>query len=410
MPGARDAPDARGGLFSPKVLQELDKENVVNTPARKLRAAAGSAAGFKVFQQEEGLTTTTTSSSSFSRPSATKKDAPTASHLSSELSRAESEAARLRATVANLEEGNQLLREERGSLQSRLAKRDAAVSAMKDDLAAAARRDGGLREELDRLRGELDTASREAEARAAGGEAQAQWAREKEALEGRVRDLEAQASSSGRRCVALAAERDLLVEESARRDREHGSAVAALREDIQALHRRTTADLGDWKQRHRQEVCAKRALQGQLDRLVAASELITRVAEKQAVMEASLQEVCGLLSQEVALAEEGGAGRGGAARAVEGVLEHVLGRVFQAADAPSGAGEGQEGEDEEDEERRKEREAEQELNKEASASLGEELERLTADMVRVFGVCVRALFPVPRCEPRAKHRVIIAAA
>lgn len=382
-------------MLSPGVLQELDKENVVNTntstntstPARKLRSAAAATssagtAGFKVFQQQEGSLAT------FARPSTTKKEAPTqsavvASRLSAELSRAESEAARLRATVANLEEGNQLLREERGSLQSRLAKRDAAVSAMRDDLAAAARRDSGLRDELDLLKGELDTASREAEARAAGNEAQAQGALEKEALERRVSDLEAQAAASGRRCVALAAERDLLVEESARRDREYGSAVAALQEDIQALHRRTTADLGDWRQRHRQEVCAKKALQEQLDRLIAASELIARVAEKQAVMEASLQEVCGLLSREVVvLADEGGGG-GGAATVVDGVLEHVLGRVFQAVAAadPSGVGEGEE-EDEEDEERRKEREAESELNKEASESLGKELQRLTADMVR----------------------------
>eukprot|EP00752_Nemacystus_decipiens_P002846 g2651.t1 len=405
MPGARDAPDARGGsgFVSPKVLQDLDnKENVVNTPARKpLRSAAAAGAsasgtgGFKAFRQDRGLITSVSSG----HPPATQAETPTGSHLhlASELSRAEAEAARLRATVADLEESSQLLREERGSLQSRLAKRDAAASTMKDDLAAAARRDGSLREELDRLRKERDAAaasSREADTRAAAGdEAQARWAREKDALEGRVRELEAQAASSGRRCVALAAERDLLVEESARRGREHGATVAALREDIQALHRRTTADLGDWKQRHRQEVCAKRALQGQLDRLVAASELITRVAEKQAVMEASLREVCGLLSQEAVLAANEGGGGGGdggenAARAVEGALEHVLGRVFQAVDASSGAREGQWQDVEEDEKRRKEKETDRELNEQASASLGEELERLTADMetLRKFGV------------------------
>lgn len=390
MPGARDATDAR------VVLQELDKEKVVNintnTPSRttgKLRpaaAAAAAGAGFKVFQGEESLATP-------ARSSTAKKERPTASRLASDLSRAESEAARLREQCQNLEEGNQLLRQERGSLQSRLAKRDASVSAMKDELAAAARRDSSLREELDRLQEELDTASasrEEADALAAAGDggAQAQqWALEKEALEGRISDLETQAASSGRRCVALAAERGLLVEESARRKKEHGAVVAALQEDIQALHRRTTADLGDWRQRHRQEVCAKKALQGQLDRLVTAGELIARVAEKQAVMEASLQEVCGLVSAEEALAEDGGReGGSSSARVVEGVLEHVLGRVFQAAAAPSGVGD--EGQEEGQEERRKEREAERELNKEESASLGEELEKLTADMVRACVCCV----------------------
>lgn len=411
MPGPRDATDARG-LFSPGVLQEIDKENV-NTPARKLRSAAAAAAaagctasttvGFKAFQHEGSAAV------ALGRPSATKKETPTASsRLASELSRAESEAARLKATVENLEEGTQLLREERGSLQSRLAKRDTAVSAMKDDLRAASRRESSLREELGRLKEELDdsASSREAAvaaALAAGGEAQRaqqvqqqqQWALEKQALEGRVGDLEAQAAASGRRCVALAAERDLLAEESARQVSEHGSAAAALRSEIQTLHRRTTADVGDWRQRYRQEVCAKKALQGQLDRLVAASELVARVAEEQAVLEDSLQEVCGLLSQQqqeeaaVAVLAEGGGGEG--ERAVDGVLEHVLGRVFQAADdaaaaasaSPAPSSVRKEEEEGEDEERRREREAERALNREASASLGEELEKLTAEMVRV---------------------------
>lgn len=457
MPGAQDAAAARG-LVSSGVLQQLDKENVINTPrtpdSRRHQlgsaAAAGAAgcAGFKVFQEEgEGT----------ARPSVIKSKRPAGSQLAAELSHAESEAARfkeearrtqqaldertelvqqlkasrastkqrytallqshdeatkelallrtqqldhdspdtgvggnierLNATVENLETNNQLLREERGSLQARLAKRDAAVSAMKNDIIAATGRDQGLREEVDRLQEELDAASTEADALAGGNGAQAQWALETEALGARISDLETQAESSGRRCVALAAERDLLAEETARREREHGPAVVALQEEIQALHRRTTADLGDWRQRHRQEVCAKKAVQGQLDRLVAASESIARLAEKQAVFEASLQEACALLSQAV-LAEEGGGGGGeggdSAARAVEGVLEHVLGRVFEATTAPGGVEEGEE----EDEEERKEREAERGLSEEASANLGEELEKLTADMVRMCGVCV----------------------
>lgn len=281
---------------------------------------------------------------------------------------------RLRATVENLETNNELLREERGSLQTRLAKRDAAVSAMKADLAAATQRDNALRQEADRLREELDAA---AAAPKAG--AQAQWDLDKEALEARIGELETQAASSGRRCVELVADRDLLAEESARREKEHVSTVASLRSEMQGLHRRTTADLGDWRQRYRQEVGAKKALEGQLERLVGASESVTRVIEKHAVLETSLQEAYGMLSQAVLAEERGGGGEEEeAARVVEGVLEHLLGRVYQATAATSGDDE----EEGEDEEGRKEREADRRLSKEASDNLGEELEKLTADMVR----------------------------
>ncbi|CAM9301305.1 unnamed protein product [Ectocarpus fasciculatus] len=447
MPGARDAASG-GGLFSPGVLQQLDKENVVNTPARTpdrrrklgsaIRGTSTSAAapgvGFKVFQQQGEAT---------ARTSVAGQEA---SQLAADLSRAESEVARLkeearqsrraldernevveqlktskantkqrytallqsheeankelallrtqkldsssdsgsgsverlRATVENLETNNELLREERGSLQTRLAKRDAAVAAMKADLAAAAQRDDALRQEADRLREELDAA--------AGGDggAQAQWALDKEVLEARIGELETQAASSGGRCVELVAERDLLAEESARREKEHASTVASLRSEMQGLHRRTTADLGDWRQRYRQEVGAKKALEGQLERLVGASESVTRVIEKHAVLEASLQEAYGLLSQAV-LAEERGGGEEeeDATRVVEGVLEHLLGRVFQAT--ATSCDEEEEGEDAEG---RKEREADQRLSKEASDNLGEELEKLTADMeaLRSFGL------------------------
>ncbi|CAN0031922.1 unnamed protein product, partial [Ectocarpus sp. 13 AM-2016] len=286
---------------------------------------------------------------------------------------------RLKATVENLETNNELLREERGSLQTRLAKRDAAVSAMKADLVAAAQRDDALRQETDRLREELDAAA----AAAAKAGAQAEWDLDREVLEARIGELETQAASSGSRCVELVAERDLLAEESARREKEHASTVASLRSEMQGLHRRTTADLGDWRQRYRQEVGAKKALEGQLERLVGASESVTRVIEKHAILEASLQEAYGLLSQAV-LAEEGGGGgqEEEAARVVEGVLEHLLGRVFQAT---ATSGDEEEGEDEEG---RKEREADRRLSKEASDNLGEELEKLTADMeaLRSFGL------------------------
>ncbi|CAN0346127.1 unnamed protein product, partial [Ectocarpus sp. 8 AP-2014] len=447
MPGAREA-GSGGGLFSPGVLQQLDKENVVNTPARTpdrrrklgsaIRGTSSSAAagvGFKVFQQQGEAST---------RTSVAGQEA---SQRTTDLSRAESEVARLKeearqarralderkemveqlkaskantkqrytallqsheeankelallrtqkldsssdsgsgsverltTTVENLETNNELLREERGSLQTRLAKRDAAVSAMKADLAAAEQRDDALRQEADRLREELDAA-----AAASKAGAQAQWDLDKEALEARIGELETQAASSGRRCVELVAERDLLAEESARREKEHASTVASLRSEMQGLHRRTTADLGDWRQRYRQEVGAKKALEGQLERLVGASESVTRVIEKHAVLEASLQEAYGLLSQAVLAEERGGGGQEEeAARVVEGVLEHLLGRVFQAT-----ATSGDEEEEGEDEEGRKEREADRRLSKEASDNLGEELGKLTADMeaLRSFGL------------------------
>ncbi|CAM9165342.1 unnamed protein product [Ectocarpus sp. 4 AP-2014] len=448
MPGARDA-GSGGGLFSPGVLQQLDKENVVNTPARTpdrrrklgsaIRGTSSSAAagvGFKVFQQQGEATARTSMAGQEN------------SQLATDLSRAESEVARLkeearqarraldernemveqlkaskantkqrytallqsheeaneelallrtqrldsssdsdsgsverlRATVENLETNNELLREERGSLQTRLAKRDAAVSAMKTDLAAAAQRDDALRQEVDRLREELNAAA----AAASKAGAQAQWDLDKEPLEARIGELETQAASSGRRCVELVAERDLLAEESARREKEHASTVASLRSEMQGLHRRTTADLGDWRQRYRQEVGARKALEGQLERLVGASESVTRVIETHAVLEASLQEAYGLLSQAVLAEERGGGGQEEeAARVVEGVLEHLLGRVFQAT-VTSGDKE----EEGEDEEGRKEREADRRLSKEASDNLGEELEKLTADMeaLRSFGL------------------------
>ncbi|CAM9394672.1 unnamed protein product [Ectocarpus sp. 12 AP-2014] len=448
MPGARDA-GSEGGLFSPGVLQQLDKENVVNTPARTpdrrrklgsaIRGTSSSAAagvGFKVFQEQgEAI-------------AGTSMAGQEASQLATDLSRAESEVARLKeearqarralderndmveqlkaskantkqrytallqsheeankelallrtqkldtssdsgsgnverlkATVENLETNNELLREERGSLQTRLAKRDAAVSAMKADLAAAAQRDDALRQESDRLREELDAAAAAAAAKAG---AQAEWDLDREALEARIGELETQAACSGRRCVELVAERDLLAEESARREKEHASTVASLLSEMQGLHRRTTADLGDWRQRYRQEVGAKKALEGQLERLVGASESVTRVIEKHAVLEASLQEAYALLSQAVLAEERGGGGQEEeAARVVEGVLEHLLGRVFQAT---ATSGDEEEGEDEEG---RKEREAERRLSKEASDNLGEELEKLSADMeaLRSFGL------------------------
>ncbi|CAM9698742.1 unnamed protein product, partial [Hapterophycus canaliculatus] len=361
-------------MFSPGVLRQLDKENVVNTPARtpdRRRNNLGSASaarstGFKVFEGDGEVIT---------RPSISKKERPEASQLAADISHAKAEATRfkqaaiqaqralgernelvqqleaskastkqrytallhsheeankelallrtqqlsndasggdierLKATIENLETNNELLREERGSLQTRLAKRDAAVADIKADLAEAERREASLREQLSSLQEELDTASREAEALAAGNGAQARWSLEKAALDARVSEVETLAESAGGRCIALTAERDLLAEELARREKEHGATVSALQEEMQGLYRRTAADLGDWRQRYRQEVGAKKAVQGQLERLVGASESVASVFEKHAVLEASLQEAYGLLSQAV-IAEENRDGGG----------------------------------------------------------------------------------------------------
>ena len=432
MSGARDT--GRGALFSQDVLRQLDKENVntTNVPAglgRTPDRRRGKAnAGFKVFQAEGDESRPSTfkkdkppsqleADLSLAKSEAAKykeefrlaqraldsrnervrdlKSTTASTNLRytallkshEEVNKevgllrtqlvngggGDGNVERLKARIENLETNNELLREERSSLETRLGKREAAMAKTKTDLAAAAHRESALREEAKGLREELDEALRDTTARADAqnqaasdtGAGQAQWALEKASLDAQIGELEAQLLASGRRCASVAAERAVLAEEATRRENERNSAVAALQDELRSLHHRTSADLGDWQRRHREAVGARKAVEEQLERFVGGSKSVALVAEKQAALKASLQEACGLLSQAV-LAESAGVDGGAVGlgphsteRVVEGVLENILGGVFERV-KEAGAGEDEE---------------------EATAMLGV-MEELSAKMVR----------------------------
>lgn len=432
MSASRDT--ASGKLFSPGVLQQLDKENVTaaNLPGRtpdRTRGKGGSV-GFKVFQDESEAARPPTSKKERSHLQLAAVLTPTELEVSrykeqyhqaqrtlnaqsqriqelkattasanerctallksneeatNELTLLRNQLARGRAGIDNvdrlkfmaegLETGNELLRQERSSLEARLARRDAAISAMKNDLTGAAQRESSLREESRRLQTELETASRAASERVGapdqGSGSEAQWALEKAALDAKISALEAQLVASGRQfAAAVAAERAVLAEESTRREKEDSSTVLALQEELQLLHRRTSAELGDWQRRHREALVAKQAAEGQLELLVGASDSVARVAEEQALLEASLQEAGTLLSQEAkrdAAATDRDHGPSSAERVVDGVLENILGRVFEAT--------------REKEEGGRERDRDQELRNETAVAPLETVGELTAEMV-----------------------------
>ena len=448
MSGARDT--GRGGLYPQDVLRQLDKENIntTNVPAglgRTPDRRRGKAnAGFKAFQVEGDERRPSTikkdkppsqleAELSLAKSEAAKykeefrlaqraldgrnervRDLKSTTASMNErytaLLKSHEEAnkelgllrtqlvnggvgdgnvERLKARIENLETNNELLREERSSLEARLAKWEAAMAGTKTDLAAAAQREGALREEVEGLREELDEALRDATARADAqnqaasdvGAGQAQWALEKASLDAQIGELEAQLSASGRRCASVAAERAVLAEEATRRENERNSKVAALEDELRSLHHRTSADLGDWQRRHREAVGARKAVEGQLQRLVSANKSVALVAEKQAALEASLQEACGLLSEAV-LAEGVGVDEAAAGlspdsteRVVEGVLENILGGVFERVRADPA-------ERPDEEEERREQETEGVLREEMTAMLQGRLEKLTAEMVR----------------------------
>ena len=399
------------GLVPSGVLRPLDKENVNTpsaagrTPDKRLKPSASP--GFSIFQDEAFITCASTS----------EKLKPSSPKLFKALKDAENEAAKykeeLRETRASLQarhervqelktaaasvnqqhtallknheealkelelvramaENSELLREERSSLEAKLAKREAALSFAKKEVAGATERESNIREELERVRRELEIASQESNggpnARREGiaVELEGRWSLEKAALDAQLKELEEQLTASQRRCSAVVAERAVLAEEATRRGKEHSAKVAAL-----------SADLGDWQRRHREALGAKKAAEGQLERLVGASKSIARVAEKQAVLEASLQEACELLSQGV-LPESPSVGSGerpgSAERVVEGVLEHILGRVFEATQTEQTTGDGW-----------RDRETEHSLLKEELDLRGKTVEKLTADMVCTVG-------------------------
>lgn len=446
MPGLRDTASG-GQQISARVLRPSDKENVAatvlstgRTPDRRGSKSASGGVGFKVFQEENGALRP----SATKRERTTLSQlTPALSHAEAEAARCRgeleqahtslkarnervqelkaitassnerytallksheeankelallrtqlarggsddgSDVERLKSTAENLEISNELLREERSSLEGRLARREASLSKAKNDVTAAAQREAGLLEELEHLRTELETEARDASERSkarsqavfGSDEQQAQWMLEKAALNAQVSELEAQLASSGRRCAGVAAERAVLAEESCRREKEHGLTVAALESDLQCLHRRTSADLKDWQRRHREALAVKKAVEGQLQVHIGAGELIKRVGEKQAALESSLQEALELISADEGRKRDTGAGelaRASPQRVVEGVIENLLGRVSEAA---------REKGQETSEEGRRERVAEEEFRTESGALLVETIEKLTAEMV-----------------------------
>lgn len=301
---------------------------------------------------------------------------------------------RLKAEAERMESSNELLREERAALNRRLTKRDAACAGMKDELSAAVKREDDLREQLETLQLDLEKASAEAHENAEAlaeareqvsqedGDGGTAWPLQKAALEAQVQDLEEQLAAAGRRNASLVAERVVMGEETTRQSREHEVLVTSLQEELSTLHRRTSADLRDWQRRHREAVAAQRAVEGQLERLVEAGKSIALVGERQASLQQSLHEtrdlLCAAMKSKITSAEAE-AERGSAAappeRVVEGILEHVLGRVFAIDDVR-----GNEGCLDGEEVRR--RETEHELRRAALADLGDTLKRVTVEMVR----------------------------
>lgn len=302
---------------------------------------------------------------------------------------------RLKLAVESLETSNEHLREERGSLAARLAKREAAFASIKDELATTNQREKNLREELTAVRADFEASARRAEEKIeavneVGGQDKTEWKKQKAALEAQVKELEEQVAVAGRRCASIVAERAALAEESGRQARDNETTIAELQQELDSLQRRTSADLGDWQRRHREAVAARKAIESQLECLLAAGKDIAAVGEKQAAVEVSLREACNLLSErlqngsspDIAVHDQAQHTRASDAaiaspkRVVEGILEHVLGRVFEITRQAEDDGEERLSEDE-----MKEREAEHELRREALITLGGTLERLTEEMV-----------------------------
>lgn len=306
---------------------------------------------------------------------------------------------RLKMAVESLEASNELLREERGSLAARLAKREAACATMKDELTAMARQDKKLHEELELAQEELKKAAETVKERdralaETGGQDFAEWKIQKAALEAQVQELEQQFTAAGHRCASVVAERAVMVEESARQAREHEIIVAELQDELRSLHRRTSADLGDWQRRHREAIAARKAVEGQLERMLAAGKSISAISDQQAALERSLKEACDLLyhtvqaevprkgaaDKGIEVAQEDEVGPAAAERAVEGILEHVLGRVFEASHTNV-----EDKKPERNDEEAREREAEHELRRDALTTLGRAFDQLTEEMVRMTG-------------------------
>lgn len=388
MPGSPDA----GGIetISTGVLRTLGKENA-NTPNVSVRKSdrklKSSSTCFKVFQ-DEGATrngeqklpsspvlldalklaesearkykdelqqTQESLKARHERVQELKAASASMGQRYTALLRSHDEAKKELELLRSMAENSELLREERNTLELKLAKRESSLSSTKQEVAAGAERESSLRAELERVRRELEGASLggddgiRARNETIPVESEGRWPLEKAALDAQIRELDEQLTTSQRRCSAIAAERAVLAEEATRREKEHNAKVTALQDELNSLQRRTSADLGDWQRRHREAFGAKKAVEAQLERLVTASNSINLLVDRQVILETSLQEAHELLSQTLpsrSPSVSAGENSGSAERVVEGILEHVLGRVFEATqvweDAEGGLGDEEE--------------------------------------------------------------------
>lgn len=389
MPGSPDAGSIE--TISTGVLRPLGKENV-NTPNVSVRTSdrglkSSSASCFKVLQDEGAARHGEQRSSSspelldalklaesevrkykeelqqtreslkarHERVQELKAASASMGQRYATLLRSHDEAKKELELLRSMAENSELLREERKALEVKLAKRESSFSSIKQEVAAGAERESCLRAELERVRRELEDASvggsegTRARSETTPVEPEGRWPLEKAALDAQIRELDEQLTTSQRRCSAIAAERAVLAEEATRREKEHNAKVTALQDELNSLQRRTSADLGDWQRRHREALAAKKAVEAKLERLVTASNSISLLADKQVVLETSLQEARELLTQTLPSqgpSEKTGKNPCSAERVVEGILEHVLGRVFEATqvweDAEGGLGDEEE--------------------------------------------------------------------
>ncbi|CAM9609130.1 unnamed protein product [Choristocarpus tenellus] len=327
---------------------------------------------------------------------------------------------RLKGSVESLEIRNNLLREDRDSKTLLLAKRESTCANLREELDAAKRREEELQMDLVTLRAEVEVARTKSKSVA---DAEAAWEMEKVELSAQVQDLEAQV----RVAASSSAESHAAHDSAKRRVHELDQKVVALQDDLTSLHRKSTTDLRDWRQRYQEAVASRKAVEARFSRTRDAEATLTLVSERQSQLDKALHEAYDLLLKRfrsrgeaiaggcITCAREGssqgivldqgkgdlstptvvstvvpGAGRAGrvdwdppqfATMAVEGVLEQVLGGVFQAV-LPAG------GKPHMCHSPSKRQEVELELGGEAVAILSATLGKLETEMetLREYGV------------------------
>ncbi|CAM9956510.1 unnamed protein product, partial [Discosporangium mesarthrocarpum] len=197
---------------------------------------------------------------------------------------------RLRASVETLEIRNGILREEKISLSTLLNKREATCTSLREELAAVARREGQLREDMSSLR-----ADAEASGARAGSLVETNVTLELESagLRSQVEGLEAQLNVAASSVI-----QHREAEEAAlRREKELKDKVAALQDDYNCLHRKSTADLGDWRKRYKEAVSTRKVVEARLQRVLEMESRMIQFSERQALCGEALRGACELLAE-----------------------------------------------------------------------------------------------------------------